>query len=105
MIEFYRALLLPEGPARIDWLRRAAQLAEAEPGATLKAIAAVVHGARLAVGDESAMDDLKRILDELPELLPDLGDDRLAALRGQLDPATRLDPLALAKTVLPFNFR
>lgn len=105
LIEFYRAILLPEGLERIDRLRQAARIAEAEPGATLRAITAVIHGARLAAGDESASDDLKNVLQELPSLLPALGESRFAALRGQLDPATRLDPLSLARVVLPFNFR
>ena len=71
----------------------------------LKAIHCVILGAMLYEGDESVADTLARETEDLRQALPTLGEACLSALRNQLDPATRLPPLDLAKAVLPFNFR
>ena len=105
LIEFYRALLLPEGPERNARFESAFDLAMAEGGPTLQVIAAVIAGAVVANADAAAREAYVGLVACCAEALPALGEARLAALRGQLDPATRLDPLALARAVLPFNFR
>ena len=104
LIEFYRALLLPAGPERAARLETARDIALADGGPTLTVIAAVIRGAAFCDGgvDREAY---KNLVACCAESLPALGEARLAALRGQLDPATRLSPLDLAKAVLPFNFR
>lgn len=105
LIEFYRALLLPEGPERSARLESAFDLAMAEGGPTLQVIAAVIAGSIVANADDAARDAYANLVACCAEALPALGEARLAALRGQLDPATRLAPLDLARAVLPFNFR
>ncbi len=106
LIEFYRALLLPEGGERDARLETAFGLAMAEGGATLRVIAAVIRGATLRNGGSAdARHAYRDFVERCAVELPALGEARLAALRGQLDPAARLDPLSLAKAVLPFNFR
>ncbi|MBP5542755.1 MAG: hypothetical protein ILM98_01660 [Kiritimatiellae bacterium] len=106
LIEFYRALLLPAGEERNARLEAACELALADDnGPTLQVIAAVISGSAFCDGgaaDAAAYGDLVACC---AEAVPELGEARLAALRGQLDPATRLAPLDLAKAVLPFNFR
>ena len=105
LIEFYRSLLLPKGSMRNERLLSAFNLAMSEDGATLQVIAAVIAGA--AIADEPADDreQYANLIACCAETLPALGETRIAALRSQLDPATRIDPLSLARTVLPFNFR
>lgn len=105
LIEFYRALLLPAGPERDARLESAYELAMAEGGPTLQVIAAVIAGAVVANADAAARKAYANLVACCAESLPALGDARLDALRGQLDPATRLSPLALARAILPFNFR
>lgn len=105
LIEFYRALLLPEGPERSARLESAFDLAMAEGGPTLQVIAAVIAGSIVANADDVARDAYANLVACCAEALPALGEARLAALRGQPDPATRLAPLDLARAVLPFNFR
>ena len=105
LIEFYRALLLPEGEESLAHLRAAYEIALADSGPTLQVIAAVIQGASLWFGQDVGLTDYADLVACCSEALPALGEARLAALRGQLAPATRLDPLSLAKAVLPFNFR
>jgi hypothetical protein len=105
LIEFYRALLLPAGPDRDARLESAYDLALAEGGPTLQVIAAVIQDAAFCDGGNVDREAYGNLVACCAEALPALGEARLAALRGQLDPATRLAPLDLAKAVLPFNFR
>ncbi len=105
LIEFYRALILPEGEKRTAHLRAAYEIALADGGPTLQVIAAVVQGASFWCGQDVGLTDYADLVACCAEALPALCEARLTALRGQLDPATRLAPLDLAKTVLPFNFR
>ena len=105
LIEFYRALLLSDAGERGARLESAFDLAMAEGGPTLQVIAAVIAGSIIANADDAARDAYGNLVACCAEALPALGEARLAALRGQLDPATRLAPLDLAKAVLPFNFR
>ena len=110
MIAFYRAMLVSDPAERKDWLTRAANVAVREKGGTIQAISAVIHGALLACGTDPdgtirhALEDAVAVVRR--EIGDAFGEDRYAALRKQLDPATRCnDPLVLARTVLPFNFR
>lgn len=109
MIAFYRALLVSDWTERKDWLTRAANVAVREKGGTLQAISAVIHGALLQSGpdpDGSIRRGLETAIEIVRREIGDaFGEARYAALRGQLAPATRLDPLSLARAVLPFNFR
>ena len=106
LIEFYRALLLT-GDERADRLESAYELALADDnGPTLQVIAAVIKGSAFCIeGAKADSEAYGNLVACCAEALPALGEPRLAALRGQLDPATRLSPLALARAVLPFNFR
>ena len=105
LIEFYRALLLPPGTERDARLKSAYDIAMAEGGPTLHVIAAVIAGSAVAKADAPAREAYENFVACCAEVLPALGDARLAVLRGQLNPTTRLDPLDLARAVLPFNFR
>ena len=109
MIAFYRAMLVSDYATQKDWLTRAANIAVREGGGTLQAISAVIHGALLQCandhdglyrqGLENALEVVRR------EIGDAFGEERYNALRNQLDPARRRDPLSLARDVLPFNFR
>lgn len=101
MIEFYRALLIPQGPERVEHLKCAVKLA-AGGDVTLKVIACVIAGALVAEG-AFPLEDYAAKVEEIAKIVPDLGASRLAALRAQSKvPVSALD---LAKKVLPFNFR
>ena len=84
-------------------------MAVREKGGTIQAISAVIHGALLACGTDPdgtirhALEDAVAVVRR--EIGDAFGEDRYAALRNQLDLTARLDPLTLAKAVLPFNFR
>lgn len=102
LIAFYRALLLPDGDsARRDWLKRGYELCLGG-GPTLQAIAAVIGAARLGYDGFSKEEYLQKV-DEVENLLPNIGEDRIAVLRGQV--ASPISTLELAAKVLPFNFR
>ena len=102
LIAFYRALLLPQDdPARSEWLRRGYNLC-ANGGPTLKAIAVVILGALLYDGAASR-DEYVAKVEEVINLLPNLGKVRASALLAHTDKP--LPPLELAAKVLPFNFR
>lgn len=105
LVEFYRALLLPAGEERLARLDDAFAIATGEGGPTLQVISAVIMGSALCEGANAVVKAYEDLVSRCAENVPALGKARLAALRGQLDPATRLSPLALAKAVLPFNFR
>ena len=80
-------------------------IATGEGGPTLQVISAVIMGSALCEGANAVGKAYEDLVSRCAENVPALGEARLAALRGQLDPATRLSPLALAKAALPFNFR
>ena len=102
LIAFYRSLLLPaDNPARGDWLKRGYELCLGG-GPTLQAIAAVIGAARLG-HDGFGKEEYLQKVDEVENLLPNIGADRMAALRSQVD--RPLPPIELAAKVLPFNFR
>lgn len=105
LIEFYRAQLLPVGDEREERLDTAYELALADGGPTLQVIAAVIQGTGFCGDGAVDQKSYCSLVDNCAEALPAIGTTRLAALRGQLDPATRLAPLDLARAVLPFNFR
>ncbi len=101
LIEFYRAMLLPEGEERQMQLQKAYKLA-CKGGPTLRLIAAVILGA-IRCMDKSVTAELGKVVEQVEKDLPRLGEARLAALRAQAE--TPQDPLTLAQAVLPFNFR
>lgn len=101
LIAFYRALLLGNTPAAVEWLRRGYALC-AHSGPTLRCISCVLLGALLAWNAADQAEYLAKV-EEVASLLPALGADRLAALRAHAD--TPGNPLELAAKVLPFNFR
>ena len=102
LIAFYRALLLPDGDSvRNDWLKRGYELCLGG-GPTLQAIAAVIGAARLC-HDGFGKEEYLQKVDEVESLLPNIGADRIATLRSQVE--SSLPPIELADKVLPFNFR
>ena len=102
MILFYRALLQTDTAARKTYLDLAfKQVAQADDG-TLKAIACVILGG-LYYYDRSRKEELAELTQKVIDKLPYLGEARVKALKNQLE--TPVEPLALAKAVLPFNFR
>lgn len=102
LIAFYRAMLLPVNASeRVEWLKKGYGLS-LQGGPTLQVIASVIGAALLTSGGISADEYLDKV-DEVATKLPSVGEDRLAALRGQVD--TPIPVLELAKKVLPFNFR
>lgn len=102
LIAFYRAMLLPaDAPERVEWLKKGYGLS-LQGGPTLQVIASVIGAELLTSGGISADEYLDKV-DEVSTKLPSVGEDRLAALRGQVD--TPIPALELAKKVLPFNFR
>lgn len=102
LIAFYRALLLQDNdPMRKEWLKRGYELCLGQ-GPTLQVIAAVIGAARLAAGDMSSEEYLEKV-EEVASALPDIGAERISALCGQVE--NPIQPLDLAKAVLPFNFR
>lgn len=104
LIEFYRAQLLPAGPARERRLERAYRLAVAEGDGTLQVIAAVIAGAALADGLAGEWPARFGACLEAARAIPGLAaEGRLETLARQ--PGDRLPPLELARRVLPFNFR
>jgi hypothetical protein len=73
-----------------------------EGGPTLQVIASVIGAALLSSGGISADEYLDKV-EEVAMKLPLVGEDRLAALRGQVN--APIPELELAKMILPFNFR
>ena len=106
LIEFYRAQLLLKGSQkRMEHLEQAYQIAVNEGGDTVLVIAAVIAGAALCDGVRTdvwkdRLDQTCRKIAHLPALW-DYG--RFQALADQTPDG--LEPLELAKKVLPFNFR
>ena len=107
LVFFYRGVLTSDAERRMECFRHAADMVSGATDGALKAIHCVILGAMLYEDGENVdvANTLDRESEELRKALPTLGEARLAALRGQLDPATRLAPLDLARAVLPFNFR
>jgi hypothetical protein len=65
-------------------------------------IASVIGAALLASGGISADEYLDKV-EEVAAKLPSVGEDRLTALRAQVN--APIPALELAKKILPFNFR
>lgn len=102
LIDFYRALLQTDTADRIACLEHAYnQVAQTNDGA-LKVIACVILGG-LYYYDSSRKEKLAELTQKVVEMMPYLGKDRVEALNRQLE--SPVEPLALAKAVLPFNFR
>lgn len=101
LIEFYRSILVDDPTEKTDLLHRAIANCRAR-GLTLQVIGCVILNALVPL-DSSAIDDYRRNLSEIREGLPSLGSRRLAALERAAE--SPVDPLKLAKAVLPFNFR
>ena len=102
LIAFYRALLQTDSAARNAYLDLAyKQVAQADDG-TLKAIACVILGS-LYYYDSSRKEELAELTQKVIDMLPYLGEARVKALKSQLE--SPVEPLAIAKAVLPFNFR
>ncbi len=101
MIAFYRGLLQTDS-ARIACLEQAYnQVAQTNDG-TLKVIACVILGG-LYYYDSSRKEELTALTQKVIDTMPYLGEARVAALKNQLE--TPVEPLTIAKAVLPFNFR
>jgi len=102
LIAFYRAILLGRTHADYTrWLRRGYDLAKTG-GPTLQLIACVIAAGLLAEGEMKA-EDYGAAIEQTAEMLPALGEVRLAALRRQTTAA--IPPMDYAQKVLPFNFR
>ena len=102
LIEFYRALLHTDSVARKAYLDLAyKQVAQTDDG-TLKVIACVILGG-LYYYDSSRKEELAELTQKVIDTMPYLGSARITALKNQLE--TPVEPLTLAKAVLPFNFR
>ncbi len=104
LIEFYRAILLPESAERTRRLDTAYRLAEVEGGETLMVIAAVIAGAALADGLAGEWPDrFTRMVEGVKDMAGFRENGRYQTLVDQ--PTAKLSPLELAAKVLPFNFR
>lgn len=101
LIEFYRSILVDDPTEKTDLLHRATANCR-DRGLTLQVIGCVILNA-LAPLDSSVIDEYRRNLAEIREGLPSLGAKRLTALEKAAE--SPVDPLKLARTVLPFNFR
>ena len=102
MIAFYRALLQTDTAARKTYLDLAyKQVAQTSDG-TLRVIACVILGG-LYYHDSSRKEELAELTQKVIDTMPYLGEARVKALKNQLE--SPVEPLALAKAVLPFNFR
>ena len=101
MIEFYRGLLLDAPVDRMKHLKNARELCKGHD-ATLHVIEAVILGTIL-LEDASVEQSYRELVERCAAELPDLGSERVAALREQ--PVKRRPALELAGIVLPFNFR
>lgn len=102
LIQFYRALLQTDSAARKAYLDLAyKQVAQTNDG-TLRVIACVILGG-LYYYDSSRKEELAELTQQVIDTMPYLGEARVAALKNQLE--SPVEPLAIAKAVLPFNFR
>ena len=102
LIVFYRALLTDDATQRQTLLRQAADLAKESGDLTLKTIACTILGA-LYYENRNCAEELWTLTQEVISGLSTLGKTRTRALERQLE--TPIPALALAKLVLPFNFR
>ena len=102
MILFYRALLQTDIADRKAYLDQAYKQVPQVDDGTLKAIACVILGG-LYYYDRSRKEELEELTQKVIDMLPYLGKQRVATLKNQLE--TPVEPLTLAKAVLPFNFR
>lgn len=102
LIQFYRGLLLTDSDAKEDCLEQAYRKVAHFNDGTLQIIACVILGA-LYYYNSISQKELTVLTQKVIETAPYLGKKRVEALRNQLK--TPQEPLVLAKTVLPFNFR
>lgn len=103
MIEFYRAMLLTDPLEKIARLKDAFRIAM-EGGPTLHTIASVIAGSIYFLNQtEENRKEFEAISEQSIKEIPALGSGRVTALRNQLK--SPVEPMSLAKTVLPFNFR
>lgn len=102
LIQFYRAVLLTDSDAQKARLEQAyKQVAQFNEG-TFQVIACVILGS-LYYFSSSCKEELADLTQRIVDTMPYLGKDRVAALKNQLEAPQ--EPLALAKKVLPFNYR
>lgn len=101
MIQFYRALLTSDQTQRCRRLREAYEMV-ADCQGTLGTIACVILGG-LFYYDSSCRDELAKKTQSVVDTMPYLGAQRVEALQKQL--TNPVEPLVLAKILLPFNFR
>ena len=100
MIEFYRAMLCDNQSEKLVHLRKAYDIAKSG-GLTLQVIAAVILGA-IYFYDESVKQEFEKLVQHVRNSVPALA-ERGSFLEQQLH--RNIEPLELAKQVLPFNFR
>lgn len=102
MIQFYRGLISKNTNERLRLFRSACEIALAEGGPTLDAIACVMLGAYYFY-DHAVRQELADLTEKVIKELPLIGEQRRQALRNQLE--NPVEPIALANAVLPFNFK
>jgi len=103
MIEFYRAMLLDDKQECWKHINKAYDIARTESGPTMLVIACVILGAARYLNDRLSVERYTQCINSVIQLVPGLGEKRINALRAQA--SNPMEPLALAKIVLPFNFR
>lgn len=102
MIQYYRALLQTELSNKKIALEQAYYNVFHSNNGTLDVIACVILGS-LYYYNPRCKNELEELTQKVIETMPYLGKKRIEALTTQLK--TPQEPLALAKAVLPFNFR
>ncbi len=102
LIYFYRALLVNSPKRRNELLRQAVNTALSAGDGTLNVIGCVILGG-LYYYDPSCKDELARLTKKVIESMPFMDKQYVHVLQNQIE--SPKDPLALAKEVLPFNFR
>ena len=102
MIQFYRALLQTELSNKKTYLEKAYYNIFRSNNDTLDVIACVILGS-LYYYTSRCKNELTELTQKVIETMPYLGKKRIETLKNQLEAPQ--EPLALAKAVLPFNFR
>ena len=100
LIEFYRAMLQTNPTKRLEHLAKGYDIAS-EGSGVLSVIAAVILGAILLQNPEKKGEYLD-LVNKCASEIPSLG-ERVDILKSHAE--NKIDPLDLAKKVLPFNFR
>lgn len=102
LIEFYRGIICENKDERLEHFDRAYNIA-ITGGLTMQVIATVFLGAIYYYNrDDAIRKQLSEKTEEIIAKLDSMGNDRIAALRRQIE--SPVEPLELIK-VLPFNFR